>query len=75
MSFYARYFARSFRDGLFSFDFAFGLIKDLLSVANMLSKLILDIPVWLGIFLPPSVAGLFVVVLSVTVIYRIAGRD
>lgn len=57
------------------FDFAFCLIKDLLSVANMLSKLILDIPVWLELFLPPSIAGLFVVVLSVTVIYRIAGRD
>lgn len=57
------------------FDFFFGLIKDLLSVANMLSKLILDIPVWLQMFLPPSVAGLFLVVLSVTVIYRIAGRD
>lgn len=57
------------------FDFLWTMIEDLLSVINMLSKVVLTLPQWLEMFLPPGVAGLFIIAVSVTVIYRISARD
>lgn len=57
------------------FDFLWNLILDLFKIIDMLSAVVLDLPVLLDMFLPPSVAGLFIVCVSITVIYRVAGRD
>lgn len=57
------------------FDFLWNLILDLLDVVNMLTKVVLYLPNWLGMFLPPSAAGIFIVCVSITVIYRISARD
>ena len=56
-------------------DFAIGLIKDLIKVVDMLGKIVLDLPEIFDAFLPPGVAGIFLVLISVTVIYRITARD
>lgn len=56
-------------------EFALGLIGDLLEIVDLLQQVIADMPFWLNAFLPPGVPGLFLILLSITVIYRIAGRD
>ena len=57
------------------FDFAIGLIGDLLKIVDLLGEVVADMPFWLNAFLPPGVPGLFMLLISITVIYRIAGRD
>lgn len=57
------------------FDFLWTMILDLLDVINMLSAVVLNLPQWLGMFLPPGVSGIFLIAVSVTVIYRISARD
>lgn len=57
------------------FDFAIGLVEDLLYIITLLPKVILSIPDMLVSFLPSSLVALLMVFISVTVIYRIMGRD
>lgn len=56
-------------------DFAFTLVRDLLIIVDMLGKFIIELPSWFNAFMPPGVPSLLMVLLSVTIIYRVTGRD
>lgn len=56
-------------------DFAFTLVRDLLVIVGMLGKFVVELPSWFNAFFPPGVTSVFLVLLSVTIIYRVTGRD
>lgn len=56
-------------------DFVWGLIQDLIYIATLLPKIIIGIPGMLEAFIPSSVVSIFVILISITVIYRVMGRD
>lgn len=55
-------------------EFLFGLIKDLVYVVRMIGKAAISIPTYIG-FLPTVLISLFLVSVSVVIIYKIVGRD
>lgn len=56
-------------------DFVFSLVRDLLIVVDMLGKFIIELPSWFNVFMPPGLTPVLMVLLSVTIIYRVTGRD
>lgn len=57
------------------FDFLWVMIQDLFKIVDMLAQVLLQLPSLLQMFLPPGVAGIFMIAVSVTVIYRVSARD
>lgn len=65
--------------GFFTFivsivQFILNLIKDLVYVVKLIGQTVIKIPSMLG-FLPGTVIALFMVCVSVVVIYKVVGRD
>lgn len=54
--------------------FAIKLIKDLVYVVQMLGKVALKIPSYLS-FMPTVIISMFVVCISVVIVYKVIGRD
>lgn len=55
-------------------DFIIGFFRDIVYIIKTLGDFIIKAPLMFG-FLPPAVLGLFLVALSVVVIYKVVGRD
>lgn len=55
-------------------DFVVNLFNDLIYVIQVIGQAIARIPTYLA-FIPQAVVGLFVLALTVIVVYKIAGRD
>lgn len=55
-------------------DFVVNLFNDLIYVIQVIGQAIARIPTYLA-FIPPAVVGIFVLALTVIVVYKIAGRD
>lgn len=57
------------------FEFVWKLIQDLIYIITLLPKLVVKIPDLLNAFMPGACVSILLVLVSVTVIYRIMGRD
>lgn len=57
------------------FDFVFGLIQDLLKVVQLLAEAILQIPTYLNAFFPSAFISIFMIIISIVVIYKMLGRE
>ena len=55
-------------------DFVVNLFNDLIYVIQLIGQAIAKIPTYLS-FIPQSIVALFVLALTVIVVYKIAGRD
>ena len=55
-------------------DFVVNLFNDLIYVIQVIGQAIAKIPTYLA-FIPQSIVALFVLALTVIVVYKIAGRD
>lgn len=55
-------------------DFVISFFADVVYIVKTLGQFIVKAPLLFG-FLPPAVLGIFVVGLSVVIIYKVVGRD
>lgn len=57
------------------FEFIVSFLSDLIYIVQLLGSILLQIPAFFSAWLPPELATLLVVTISVVAIYKIAGRD
>ena len=57
------------------FDFVVSFFMDLVYIVQLLGSILLQIPSFFSAWLPPELAGLLVLIITVASIYKIAGRD
>ena len=57
------------------FDFVVSLFMDLVYVVQLMASVLLQIPGFFSSWLPPELAGLLVITVTVASVYKIAGRD
>lgn len=57
------------------FDIALSLFEDLVYIINLLGSVVTMVPSFIGAFIPAGVIGVIAIMLSVTVVYRVLGRD
>jgi len=55
-------------------NFVIRLVQDLIYVVELMGQVIIKIPDYIG-FLPSAVISVFLVALTVIVVYKIIGRD
>lgn len=68
-------FIKSIGEAIVSFfSFVISLVRDLISLAQMLAETVVAVPEYLSI-LPAAALSMFVVILAVVVVCRIAGRE
>lgn len=56
-------------------SFLFTMVRDLIVISGMLGTFITELPAWFTVLMPPGVTPVLVVLLTVTIIYRVTGRD
>lgn len=57
------------------FDFIVSFLMDLVYIVQLIGSILLQIPTFFSAWLPPELAGLLVLIVTVAAIYKIAGRD
>lgn len=57
------------------FDFVVSFLTDLVYIVQLIGSILLQIPGFFTSWLPPGLATLLVLIISVAAIYKIAGRD
>lgn len=68
-------FLKSIGEAIVSFfGFVVSLVRDLINLAQMLAETVVAVPEYMTI-LPAAAVSLFVVILAVVVVCRIAGRE
>ena len=55
-------------------DFVIGLFKDLIYMIQLLGQVVLNLPSYFS-WLPTQLLSIFLVIISVVVIYKILGRE
>ena len=56
-------------------DFVISLFMDLVYIVQLLGSILLQIPSFFATWLPPEIAALIVLAITVASVYKIAGRD
>lgn len=55
-------------------DFVIGLFEDLIYMIKLLGQVVLNIPAYFS-WLPGELIGIFLILISIVVIYKILGRE
>lgn len=56
-------------------DFIVSFFMDIVYIVQLLASVLLQIPSFFSAWLPPELAALLVITITVAAIYKIAGRD